>query len=265
MIMESFNSCVVIGSMFYEGDDLILDSNNGVIDERKVEDRIAKTHRLSEEYGIPFIIDLEIPSIKLAPTIISLVGRSTDVSLWISSFNEEMRLKACEIALNEGLADRIYYSTLNYMSGVEEFKAVAEMGVKPVIQIFNPENPYPEGYLLKAEELLSLAERTGITLEEIILLPTVLDFGSIPIALSTIPLLKEKYTLPICVPSIGPIYKWAKQYSQNTRRLLLASTLTYTLSANADLIHIGTIKRSFIAFPVVSLVNRFEKIKEKFK
>ena len=150
------------------------------------------------------------------------------------------------------------------MSDNKEFKAVADLGIKPVIQIFNPEDPYFEGYLSKAEELLRMAEEVGIAVSEIILLPTVLDFGSVPIALSTIPSLKEKYKLPVCIPSIGPIYKWAKQYSQNTRRFLLASAITYTLSANVDLIHIGTVKRSFIAFPVVSLINQFEKRKEKF-
>jgi tetrahydromethanopterin S-methyltransferase subunit H len=263
--MHQFDSPVIVGSMFYEGDDLILDSTNGVIDESKVVDRINRTHKLSEEYGIPFIIDLEIPSIKLASPIIGTVGKSTDTSFWISSFNEEMRLEACKIALNEGLGDRIYYSTLNYMSSSEEFKAVADIGVKPILQIFNPENPYPEGYILKADELLNLADKSGITISDISLLPTVLDFGSIPIALSTVPLLKEKYKLPICVPSIGPVYKWAKQYSQNTRRLLVASAIVYTLLANIDFIHIGTIKRSFIAFPVVSLINKFEKIKERFE
>lgn len=263
--MKLFDSPVIVGSMFYEGDDLILDAAEGAIDESKAVERIDKTQKLSEEYGIPFTIDLEIPSIKSASNIISLVGKSTDTSLWISSFTEEMRLEACKIALNKGLRDRIYYSTLNYMSNEQEFEAVADMGVKSILQIFNPENPYPEGYLSKAEQLLQLAEKAGIKTSEIILLPTVLDFGSIPIALSTIPSLKEKYELPVCVPSIGPVYKWAKQYSPNTRRFLLASTLTYTLSANADLIHIGTIKRSFIAFPVVSLVNKFEKRKEKFR
>ncbi len=257
-------SPVIVGSMFYEGDDLIVDPTSEAIDENKVVERIDRTHRLSEEYGIPFIIDLEIPSIKLAGNIIRFVGKNTDTSFWVSSFNEEMRLEACKIALNEGFGERIYYSTLNYMSDIEEFKAVADMGVRPILQIFNPQNPYTEGYLLKAEELINRADKTGIKIEEIVLLPTVLDFGSIPIALSTIPLLKEKYSLPICIPSIGPVYKWAKQYSQNTRRLLLASTITYTLSANADLIHIGTMKRSFIAFPVVSFVNQLEKRKEKF-
>jgi tetrahydromethanopterin S-methyltransferase subunit H len=263
--MELLEPPVIVGSMFYEGDDLILDTTNGIIDENKVVDRINKTQRLSKEYGIPFILDLEIPSIELASIIISSAGRISDISFWISSFTKEMRREACKIALDEGFGDRIYYSTLNYMSDEEEFKVVADMGVKPIIQIFNPENPYAEGYLSKAEELLNLAEKTGIIIEKTILLPTVLDFGSIPIALSTIPLLKEKYPLPVCIPSIGPVYKWAGQYSQNTRRLLVASTLTYTLSANADFIHIGTIKRSFIAFPVVSLVKRFEKIKERFK
>jgi len=262
--MKTFDSPVIVGSMFYEGDDLILDAAEGQIDESKVVERIDKIQKLSAEYGVPFIIDLEIPSIKSASNIIGLVGKSTDASLWISSFNEEMRLEACKIALKQGLGDRIYYSTLNYMSDNKEFKAVADLGIKPVIQIFNPEDPYFEGYLSKAEELLRMAEEVGIAVSEIILLPTVLDFGSVPIALSTIPSLKEKYKLPVCIPSIGPIYKWAKQYSQNTRRFLLASAITYTLSANVDLIHIGTVKRSFIAFPVVSLINQFEKRKEKF-
>jgi len=263
--METFDQPVIIASMFYEGDDLILDSTGGVIDEDRAAERIDKACALSKEYSVPFILDLEILSTTLASKIIGVVEKNKDVSFWISSFTKEMRREACKIALKEGLGDRIYYSTLNYMSDEEEFNLVADLGVRPVIQIFNPNNPYPEGYLLKAEELLNLAEKSGIHIENAILLPTVLDFGSIPIALSTIPSLKEKYKLPVCVPSIGPVYKWAGKYSQNTRRLLVASTITHTLSAHADLIHIGTIKRSFIAFPVVSLINQFEKIGKRFK
>lgn len=262
--MEPFDQPVIVGSMFYEGDD-ILDSAGGKIDEDTAAERIDKARTLSKRYSVPFILDLEIPSSTLASKIIGVAGRNKDISFWISSFTKEMRCEACKIALKESLGDRIYYSTLNYMSDEEEFKAVADLGVRPVIQIFNPNNPYSEGYLLKAEELLNRADKSGIHIENSILLPTVLDFGSIPIALSTIPSLKEKYQLPVCVPSIGPVYKWAKQYSQNARRLLVASTITYTLSAHADLVHIGTVKRSFIAFPVVSLVNQFEKIRKRFK
>ena len=146
-----------------------------------------------------------------------------------------------------------------------EFRAVADMGIKPVIQVFNPDNPLMDGYLSKAEELLNLAENSGITVEDAVLLPTVLDFGSISLSLLTIPLLKEKYKLPICVPSIGPVYKWARQYTQDTGRLLLSSALTYTLCAKADLVHMGSIKRSFMTFPVLSLFNQFEKRKESFE
>ncbi len=260
-----FEYPVIVGSMFYEGDDLILDPARGIIDESTVAERIDKARTLSQEFNVPFILDLEIPSTELASNIICAVGKNTDISFWISSFTKEMRNEACKIALKEGFGDRIYYSTLNYMSDDEEFKAVADLGVRPIIQIFNPNNPYPEGYLLKAEELLNLAENSGIHIESAILLPTVLDFGSIPIALSTILPLKEKYRLPVCIPSVGPVYKWAGQYSQNARRLLVASTITYTLSAHADFIHIGTIKRSFIAFPVVALLNQFERIRRRFK
>lgn len=263
--MSSCVSPVIIGSMFYQGDDLLIDAEEGIIDESKVVERIEKTQRLSEKYGIPFIIDVEIPSIKSAKQIIQSVSKNTDKPFWISSFNEEMRLKACEIALQEGMKERIYYSTLNYMSGEDEFRAVADMGVRPVVQVFNPENPYPEGYYSKAEELMKMAEKTGVATEHAVLLPTVLDFGSIPIALSTIPSLKEKYSLPICIPSIGPVYKWAEDYAPNTRRLLLAATLTYTAQSNADIIHIGTVKRAFIAFPVISLLCQFEQRKARFE
>ena len=85
--MKTFDSPAIVGSMFYEGDDLILDAAEGQIDESKVVERIDKIQKLSAEYGVPFIIDLEIPSIKSASNIIGLVGKSTDASLWISSFN----------------------------------------------------------------------------------------------------------------------------------------------------------------------------------
>jgi len=263
--MNTDDSPVIIGSMFYQGDDLLIDAEKGIIDESKVMERIEKTRRLSDEHGVPFIIDVEIPSIKSAKQIIQSVSKNTDKPFWISSFNEEMRLKACEIALQEGLKERVYYSTLNYMSGEDEFQAVSDMGVRPIIQIFNPEDPYPEGYYTKAEELMKMAQKTGVATEHAVLLPTVLDFGSIPIALSTIPTLKEKYSLPICIPSIGPVYKWAKDYAPNTRRLLLAATLTYTARLHADIIHIGTMKRAFIAFPVMSLLRQFEQRKAKFE
>ena len=259
--MNNSTTPTVVASMFYQGDNLVLDAANGRIDEPEAVKRIQKTNKISEKYDVPFALDIEIPSLESASIIIKTVAESTDSPLWISSFNREMRIKAAERAVRDGFKDRIYYSTLNYMSDEDEFRAVAGLGIVPVIQIFNPDNPLIDGYLAKAEEFLNLAEKLNMRTKDIVLLPTILDFGSIAIALSTIPLLREKYSLPICVPSVGPIYKWAADYSPDARRLLLASIITYTLDADADLIHIGSIKRSFVAFPVVSLVDRLEKRK----
>jgi len=253
---------ILLGSMFYQGHDVILDADKGKIDESKAAARVANTQRLAEKYDVSFIMDIEIPSLRLASSIIDFVSRNTSCPLWISSFDAEMRLKACETAVARGLRDRIHYSTLNYMSTEAEFRAVADMGLKPVIQLFNPEDPFPAGYMVKAEELLTQATAAGTAVEDVILLPTVLDFGSIPLALSTIPRLKEKYDLPVCMTSVGPVYKWAKDFSTETRRLLLASILTYTISAGADLVHMGSVKRAFITFPVLSLINKLEERKE---
>ena len=261
-----YDSPVIVASMFYKGDDLVLETDNGDgdIDEQKTVARLEKTENYSEMYKIPFVIDIEIPSTELAPKIIRTVAAQSEREFWISSFNQEMRLEACKTAAEQGLTDRAYYSTLNYMSDEGEFKAVADLGMKPVIQVFNPDDPLPDGYLSKADELLNKAEKAGISTENAVLLSTVLDFGSIPIALLTIPSLKEKFGLPVCIPSIGPIYKWAKDYSKDERRYILASTITYTLDAGADLVHIGTIKRSFLSFPVVSLVDQLDKRKNLF-
>ena len=259
--MNDSTAPMIVASMFYQGDNLVLDAAEGRIDELETIKRIEKTNKISAKHDVKFALDIEIPSLESAPAIIRTVAEGTDSPLWISSFNREMRIKAAERAVRDGYKDRIYYSTLNYMSDEEEFRAVAGLGIAPVIQIFNPDNPLIDGYLAKAEEFLNLAEKLNMRTKDIVLLPTILDFGSISIALATIALLKEKYSLPVCVPSVGPIYKWAADYSPDARRLLLASIITYTLDAGADLIHIGSIKRSFVAFPVVSLVNSLKKRK----
>jgi len=253
---------ILVGSMFYQGDNAVLDADNGKLDESKALRRMEKTQRLAEQYGISFVLDIEIPALACATPILDLVKEHSRCPLWISSFDAGMRLKACETAVAKGLADRIYYSTLNYMSDEAEFNAVAGMGLKPVVQLFDPEDPFPDGYLAKAEELLGRATAAGTALAAVILLPTVLDFGSIPLSVSTIGRLKEKYGLPVCLTSVGPVYKWAKESSPDTRRLLLASILTYSVAAGADLVHMGSIKRAFITFPVLSLLNRLEERKE---
>jgi tetrahydromethanopterin S-methyltransferase subunit H len=254
----------IVASMFYKGDDVMLDADGGRIDEQGARKRIETTNRLSQKHGVPFVLDLEIPSVASATAIIKTVGECTDAPMWISSFDADMRVKAVRVALEAGFRDRVYYSTLNYMSGEDEFRAVADLGVRPVIQIFNPDDPLPEGYLAKAEEFLALARRVGVAAEEAILLPTILDFGSIALVMETIGPLHRQHGLPVCVPSVGPVYTWAAQQSQEARRLLLASVMTYTLAAGADQLHIGSIKRSFFAFPVVALVDGFEKRRQAF-
>jgi tetrahydromethanopterin S-methyltransferase subunit H len=256
---------VIVASMFYAGDALVLDAEAARIDEEKAIERIRKTNKLADEYHVPYILDVEIPSIASASVILRTVATNTDSPLWISGFNAETRKEAVRIAIKEGLRERTYYSTLNYMSDENEFRAVAAMGVRPVIQIMNPDDPTPEGYLSKAEEFVNLAAKVGIPEKEMVLLPTVLDFGTIPLALSLVETLHERYSLPVCVPSVGPVYRWAGMHSQDARRLLLASAITYTLAYGVDLLHIGSIMRSFIAFPVVALVDRFEKRKAVFK
>ncbi len=256
-----FDHPIIVASMFYEGDDLVLEA--GGIDTKKAVERLEKTRHLSQLHNVPFMIDIEIPSTDFAGEIIRTVAQNSENQFWISSFNKEMRQEACKIAVELGLTERMYYSTLNYMSDEEEFRMVADLGVKPIIQVFNPVDPFPGGYLSKADELMNMAEKAGIAVEDVILLSTVLDFGSIPFALEAVPLLKEKYSLPVCVPSIGLVYKWAKEYSKDERRFLISAAMANTLDAGAELLHIGTVKRSFIAFPVVSLIDRFQERKQQ--
>jgi tetrahydromethanopterin S-methyltransferase subunit H len=262
--MENAGNSAVVASMFYQGDSLVVDASSGKIDREGAVKRIKKTDRLAKKHGVAYVLDLEIPSVESAKEILTTAAESTDSPLWISSFNEEMRQAATRIAVEEGLQDRVYYSTLNYMSDEDEFRSVADLGVKPVIQVFNPDNPLPDGYLSKTEEFLALADKVGIATEHAVLLPTVLDFGSISLVLSTVDALHDKHGLPVCVPSVGPVYTWAGELSPDARRLLLSAAMTYTLSAGADLLHIGSVKRAFIAFPVVSLFQGFEERRAAF-
>jgi tetrahydromethanopterin S-methyltransferase subunit H len=258
------NGPIIVASMFYEGDDLLLDAGKARIDCRKTAERIERIDRLSAQHGIRYILDVEIPSAELASPIIEVVAENTHAEFWISSFSAEMRQIAVGVAIDMGLRGRVYYSTLNFTSDEDEFRAVADMGVKPIIQVFNPENPLPDGYLAKAEELIGEAQKVNMQLSDAVLLPTILDFGSISMALGIVDRLHERHSLRVCIPSIGPVYRWARGYSQDVRRLLLASAMTYTLACGADLLHIGSTKRAGIGFQVVGFVERLEKRKRAF-
>ncbi|HDN17622.1 hypothetical protein B6U74_04340 [Candidatus Bathyarchaeota archaeon ex4484_205] len=252
----------LVGSILYHNDPFI-DIDREVLHKERLSELLKKIYNLSEKMNISLAVDVEIPVLRMAQEILDVVSTSIKLPLWISSFNPELRLEATRLAIDLDLKDRIYYSTLNYMSNDEEFEKVSNMDVGVVIQVFNPRNPLPEGYVEKAQELLKKADYFSINENRIILLTTI-DIGSIPLAIIAASQLRNMYKFPLCIPISGPITKKFKEISRNVRKSLLSATLSYVME-DFDIIHFGSLKKFSTIAKVYKLLELYQSRLKKYR
>ena len=252
---------VLVGCIFYRKHKIVIDPFKGLFDKDMAENLINIQESLSENTGIPAMIDVFGETGEALAKYIEFVLDISNLPILLNGATAEVRIKSLEKLQENGLlTEKIIYTSLNYTSNKREIFLAKKYGIKYfIVQTFNPRNPFPQGHIefLLKNGFLKILSKHGI--DKIILMPTVLDIPGIGIALETIKLFHSRFDYPTAIAPLGVIgYWWRARENRELKKLFISSILGYILSTEVDIIIYGAIRKAKYVFPSVALINSIE-------
>ncbi len=242
------NPVLLIGSMFYMGDKLVENPEEGIVRREETKTIIEKTHALSQEYKVGFALDVIMYTDKAARNILPFIADIFDGLIFLDGVDENARIEAVKIADEIGIIDRSILNALYVSTTDKEIEALKEHHVKnAVLMVFDPSNPLetlmPENKLrLAKEKLLVIASKAGI--ENTLLDTVVLDPSSIIHNATSIRILKNALGLPSgCAPAnISSVL--SKKILGEVEAISISTSIVVLLRLfGADFIFYGPVKK----------------------
>jgi tetrahydromethanopterin S-methyltransferase subunit H len=264
---------VMVGSIFNAGQKIVRDEKNGDFDRDKARELVEKQDELSQQVGLPCILDVIGSTEKALITYLEFIAEITDAPMLVDSMSPAARMAAMKHFSNSDVMDRLIYNSIDEHFTEEELEAIAESGVKnAVVLAFSNKAVKPKAKLkLLQNKLLPAAEKAGV--DNILLDPGVLDLASTGWTGAAIEQLKDTYeSYPVgCAPA-NAIYTWknSKGLTSPSFQGVAGGVFSYLIARGVDFIFYGPIGIAPWAFPacavseaICSYEKRLERIRPK--
>jgi tetrahydromethanopterin S-methyltransferase subunit H len=252
---------VMIGSMFHRGHGIVSDHGRGNFDEQKARHLIQQQDDLSDQMGIPCMIDVFGETPTALEKYVEFVSEVTDAPFLLNAPTADARIQGTRSAGEMGLLDRTVYNSINYTLNEQEIESIKETSVKSaLIQSMNPRNTRLGGMkeiIKKDTETGLLADSVRAGIERPLLLAPVYDVPSMGLGLKGVHLLKSAFGLPTGIPPVGVIGTWDRieRLGKDIKSACRASALALSQYSGSDFIIYGSIARAPDLFPACAMVD----------
>jgi tetrahydromethanopterin S-methyltransferase subunit H len=254
---------VLIGSIFYSGHKIVKNHLKGEFDKSEAETLIQRTEELSDKVGNPHVLDVVGSNSEALIKYIDFIADVTDQPFLIDGPSPSVRIPAARHVAEVGLMDRAVYNSIDEHTGVDEVKALREIGVKSsMLLAFSMKKVWPEGRIdvLKGYEggegLVELAHQAGIT--NILVDTAVLDLASVGLAAKAVYLVKSELGLPAGCGPCNASTTWAKgreKYGETAYQACDSAVDAVIQLNGGDFVLYGPIREAERAFPVCALID----------
>jgi tetrahydromethanopterin S-methyltransferase subunit H len=251
---------VLIGSIFWLGQEMVQDSNKGIFDAKQAENLINKMETLSDLTGVPFAFDIVGTTEEAFGKYIDFVAKHSEAPLMLDAMSPRTRMVAADMAKKMGLQDRCIYNSVYKGVKDAELEKLKESGIKmSIVLADNPRDNSLEGKMQVLEEALALAEKGGITKP---LIDTAIpafepDMGTAVIA---IPRIKEKFGHPtgLGTGNVVTTMGWVKAHFAKEFRLgTRTATNAIMQTIGANWLMFGPAEQSDYVFPAAAIVDAY--------
>ena len=251
---------VLIGSIFWLGQKMVKDANQGIFDAEQAENLINKADTLSDVTGVSLAYDIVGTTEAAFEKYIDFVAKHSEAPLMLDAMSPRTRMKAAELAKNMGLQDRCLYNSVYKGVRDAELEVLKDSGIKmSIVLADNPKDQSLEGKMQVLEEALALADQGGITKP---LIDTAIPAfePSMGTAVRAIPIIKEKFGHPTglgsgnVVTTMGWVKaNFAKEFRLGTRTA--TNAIMQTMGANW--LMFGPVEQADYVFPAVAIVDAY--------
>jgi tetrahydromethanopterin S-methyltransferase subunit H len=256
---------VIVPSIFQKGDKVFEDTKRKEgFNEKKAEELLHATEKLSEETGVPCMADIVANTGEEFRRYIDFVTSVSRMPFCIDAWAMKPKLEGAEYCAQKGLLDRMFYNSLTvWEKDVEtEIKAVAGIGVKHVLLVaFDSSDPMPSGRITGAQKLLDAMEKAGAEFKSIFVDTSAMNGPAVAMCSMANRMIKEKWGFPCASAPSNGSYMWKaaremwgfKGWAAGDAALeALAATMYH------DVIFSGPMAGSGRVFPAVALADAFQ-------
>ena len=261
---------VLVGSIFYLGDKLVINHDEGVFDKEKTKEAIKYAEEVAEKYSLPLAIDLVAYSEKAMENYVPFVAEVTEAPIFLDGVEEKARIAAYKISHEIGITERVIGNAIYTHSKENELNALKEYKIRNVVLMaFDVANPMksmmPKDRLeILKNQLIPKAEEAQV--EQPLVDVVVLDPASIAISAASVLKIKEETGLPVgCAPAnaLGPITKAA--FGVEGMSGIHGGTAVFLQMFGTDFIFYGPIRRIKYVAPAVAVADAYLAYLAKFE
>ena len=251
---------VLIGSIFWLGQKMVQDPNQGIFDAKEAENLINRMQTLSDITGVPFLFDIVAPTAGAFQKYLSFIADHSEAPFLLDAMSPKTRMEATVYIKQVGLQDRTVYNSFYKGVSKAEAEKVKESGIKASIVLAdNPKDNSLEGKMMVLEEVLALAKEGGI---EKPLIDTAIpafapDMGT---AVRAIPKIKEKFGHPtgLGTGNVVTTMGWVKaNFAKEFRKGCVTATNAIMQTVGANWLMFGPAEQADWVFPAVAVVDTY--------
>jgi tetrahydromethanopterin S-methyltransferase subunit H len=250
----------LIGSIFWLGQKMVKDANQGIFDAAQAENLINKMGTLSDITGVPFAFDIVGTTEAAFEKYIDFVAKHSEAPLMLDAMSPRTRMKAAGLAKNMGLQDRCLYNSVYKGVRDPELEILKDSGIKmSIVLADNPSDNSLEGKMQILEEALALADKGGITKP---LIDTAIPAfePSMGTAVRAIPEIKEKFGHPtgLGTGNVVTTMGWVKaNFEKQFRKGTRTATNAIMQTVGANWLMFGPAEQADYVFPAVAIVDAY--------
>jgi len=251
---------VLIGSIFWLGQKMVQDANKGVFDPKEAENIINKMQTLSDESGVPFILDIVGTTTEAFKKYVSFVADHSEAPFLTDAMSPKGRMESAQFVKEIGLQDKTIYNSIYKGVQETELQKIKELGIKTSIVLAdNPKDGSFQGKMSVLDEALDMAKRAGI--EQILIDCAIPAFApDMGITVRAIPAIKEKFGYPtgLGTGNVVTTMGWVKAHvAKEFRKGTVTATNSIMQVQGANWLMFGPAEQSEYVFPAVAVVDTY--------
>ncbi len=137
---------LMIGSIFYRGDKLVVDSQNGEFDQNGARIMLNELEELSQRTGIPSAVDVVAETPLAMRKYVEFVVKNCGLPFLIDSVSQEARIAGVMVSQRLGVLSRAIYNPINLNTGRKEIEFLKNSGInKAILLCMSPDDLSPIG------------------------------------------------------------------------------------------------------------------------
>ncbi|MHA1712615.1 MAG: tetrahydromethanopterin S-methyltransferase subunit H family protein [Candidatus Ranarchaeia archaeon] len=255
------NPTVLIGSIFYHGDKLVLDGQ-GHFDRQRAEAVLQNLAEMQDKTAMPAMLDVVGSSANVMEQYLEFIVDHTDVPILVDGAgNYKAALAGLRYAKDQGFLGRCVYNSLLPEASDDEKNELRSIGVESAILLTYGDAMQmvtSSGFRVEtAKKLVTLAESIGI--KNMLIDTVVLDIPTLGLAAKAIYRIKDEMGYPAGCGAHNSVDKWKGLKEKFDKKRLklpaLAVSNVVPVAVGADFLLYGPIQHADIIFPLIGFVN----------